>query len=51
MATKDVTLDADVALPDGQTVRKTLVVTLTRTVSDDPSHWMVSGVRDAAPAR
>ena len=30
MATKDVTVDAPVILPDGQTVQKTLVVTLQR---------------------
>jgi hypothetical protein len=51
MAIKDAILDADVALPDGRTVRKTLVVTLKRAVSDDSRHWMVSGVRDAAPVR
>ena len=47
--TKDVTVDAPVVLPDGQTVRKTIVVTLQRVRAGDSSRWMVTGFRDAAP--
>ena len=50
MVTKDVTVDAPVMLPDGQTVRKTLIVTLQRK-GDDSSRWMVTGVRAAAASR
>jgi len=50
-ATKEVTVDAPVVLPDGQTVRKTLIVTLQRASGDASSRWIVSGVRDAAAAR
>jgi hypothetical protein len=49
--TKDVTLEAPVILPDGQTVQKTLVVTLQRAGGDGSSRWMVTGVRDAAASR
>jgi hypothetical protein len=51
MVTKDVTVDAVVVLPDGQTGRKTLVVTLQRQAGDDSSRWMVVGVRAAAASR
>jgi len=45
---KDVNIDATVALPDGRTVRKALVVTLQRTSGDAVVRWIVIGVRDAA---
>jgi hypothetical protein len=48
---KDVTVDAPVILPDGETVRKTLVVTLRRNSSGDSYRWMVTGVKDAAALR
>jgi hypothetical protein len=53
VVTKDVTVDAPVILPDGQTVRKTLVVTLQRTSGGDSRRWMwiVTGVTDAARSR
>ena len=46
---KDVTIDAPVILPDGQTVQKTLVVTLQHARGDHA--WMVTGFRDAAGSR
>jgi len=46
--TKQVTVVAPVILPDGQTVRKTLVITLTRGSAGESSRWMVTGVREAA---
>ena len=46
---KDVTIDAPVILPDGQTVQKTLVVTLQHARGDNA--WMVTGFRDAAASR
>ena len=46
---KDVTIDAPVILPDGQTVQKTLVVTLQHARGDNA--WMVTGFRDAAVSR
>ena len=49
--TKDVTVVAPVVLPDGQTVRKTLVVTLQRGSGSDSRRWMVTGVREAAASR
>jgi hypothetical protein len=49
IVTKDVTVDAPVVLPDGQTVRKTLVVTLQHARGDNA--WMVTGFRDAAVPR
>ena len=49
--TKDVTVDASVELPDGQTVQKTLDVTLQRARSDNSSRWIVTGVRDALASR
>lgn len=51
MVTKDVTVDAPVILPDGQTRRKTLVVTLQRTSGGSSRRWMVTGVRDSARPR
>ena len=48
---KDVTIVAPVILPDGQTVRKTLVVTLQRKSGGDLRRWIVTGVRDAAAVR
>lgn len=51
MVTKDVTVDAPVILPDGQTRQKTLVVTLQRTSGGSSRRWMVTGVRDAARPR
>ena len=49
--TKQVTVVAPVILPDGQTLRKTLVVTLTRGSAVESSRWMVTGVREAAASR
>jgi hypothetical protein len=51
---KDVTIAAPVRLPSGQTVQKTLVVTLQR--ADQPtdrpatSRWIVAAIKDAPPA-
>ena len=42
---KDVTVEAPVILPDGQTRQKTLVVTLQRTSGEDAGRWIVTGVR------
>lgn len=50
-AAKDVTVVAPVILPDGQTVRKTLVVTMQRNNGGDSRRWIVTGVRDAAALR
>ena len=47
--TKDVTIEAPVILPDGQTVQKTLVIRLQHAQGD--SRWMVTGFRDAAVSR
>ena len=46
---KEVTVEAPVILPDGQTVRKTLVVTMQRAM-DGLDAWTITGVavRDAA---
>ncbi len=50
---KDITLDAAVKLPDGQTVRKNLVVTASRTIMKDPKgetltgRWIITKVREA----
>ena len=46
--TKEVTIEAPVILPNGQTARKTLVVTLQRSRSEIVSRWLVTGVKDAA---
>jgi hypothetical protein len=51
---EDVTVDAPVILPDGQTVQKTLLVTLERREGkdgDQSSRWIVTAVRDAAVSR
>jgi hypothetical protein len=52
--TKDVTVDAPVRLPSGQTVAKTLVITLQRGDSKNGTRnvdrWIVTGFREAAPA-
>jgi hypothetical protein len=50
-STKDVTVDAAVALPDGHTVQKTLVVTLRHASGAGSGQWMVTGVKDAAASR
>jgi hypothetical protein len=49
--TKDVTVGAQVVLPDGRTVRETLLVTLTRGSAGDSSRWMVTAVREAPSSR
>jgi len=51
MTAKDITVVAPVILPDGQTVRKTLVVTMQRNNGGESRRWIVTGVRDAAAAR
>jgi hypothetical protein len=51
MVAKDITVVAPVILPDGQTVRKTLVVTMQRNNGGDSRRWIVTGVRDAAALR
>jgi hypothetical protein len=45
---KDVTVEAPVILPDGQTVRKTLVVTLQRATGGGGSvnPWIITGLAD-----
>ena len=48
MVAKDITVVAPVILPDGRTVRKTLVVTMQRNNGGTSHRWMVTGVRDAA---
>ena len=50
-AAKDITVVAPVILPDGQTVRKTLVVTMQRDHVGDSRRWIVTAVRDAAAPR
>jgi hypothetical protein len=55
LVTKDVTVSASVKLPSGQTVQKTLVVTMQRAVlkgdHDITGRWIVTDVKDtAAPA-
>jgi hypothetical protein len=51
---KDVTIDAPVRLPSGQTVAKTLVITLQRAEpgngKPDVDRWIVTGFREASPA-
>jgi hypothetical protein len=52
IVSKDVTIDAPVKLPSGQTVQKTLVVTMQRAVlTGDKTltgRWVVTGIRDAS---
>jgi hypothetical protein len=53
MVDKDITVDAAVKLPDGQTVRKNLVVTTSRTVMKNEKgdtvtgRWIITKVREA----
>ena len=53
MVEKDITIDAAVKLPDGQTVRKNLVVTASRTIMKDQKgetltgRWIITKVREA----
>src|SRR4029078_9190796 len=52
---KDVTMSADVKLPDGQTAKKTLIVTMQRAQlkgdTEIIGRWIITGIRDAeAPA-
>jgi hypothetical protein len=53
-ATKDVTVSANVRTPDGQSVKKTLVLTLQRVVMKDsagkeiPGKWMITALKEAA---
>jgi hypothetical protein len=49
VVTKEVTVDAPVILPDGQTLRKTLVVTLQRASGDNA--WRVTGFNEVAASR
>ena len=52
---KDITVDAAVKLPDGQTVRKSLVVTASRAIMKDQKgetltgRWIITRVREAQP--
>jgi hypothetical protein len=52
LVSKDVTIDAPVKLPSGQTAQKTLIVTLQRAElkADKPivGRWVVAGIRDAS---
>ncbi len=54
MVTKEITLTAPVRMPNGQTVRKTLVVTMQRAElkADKPieGRWIITTVKDAAVA-
>jgi hypothetical protein len=54
LAGKDVTVSAPVRLPSGETVQKTLVLTLQRAVlkgdKDVDGRWIVTKFRDEAPA-
>jgi hypothetical protein len=49
---KDVTVEAPVILPDGQTVRKTLIVTLQRATGAEGSvsRWVVTGIAEVGAA-
>jgi hypothetical protein len=49
---KDVTVEAPVILPDGQTVQKTLVVTLQQAVGGggSGSPWIITGIADVGAA-
>ena len=49
--TKDASVEASVILPDGQTVQKTLVVTLQHARGENAGPWIVTGFRDAAASR
>jgi hypothetical protein len=52
LVSKDVTISADVKLPDGQSAKKTLVVRMERALlkgdKDITGRWIITGVRDAA---
>ena len=52
IATKEVTVLAPVRLPDGTSVRKTLVITMRRTAigrgQPTSDAWIITGVRDAS---
>jgi hypothetical protein len=52
LVTKDVTIDAPVKLPDGQTTQKTLVVTMQRAelTGEKPitGRWIITNIRDAS---
>jgi hypothetical protein len=48
---QDVVIGAPVRLPDGRTVKKTFVITMTRGLPDSQarwSGWMITAIRDAA---
>jgi hypothetical protein len=57
MVAKDVTVDAEVKTPDGQTVNKQLVVTMERAVvkkedgTTQNGRWIITKVRDAAAGK
>ena len=46
---KDVTVQAPVILPDGRTVRKTIVITMQREGGDRTKPWLVVAFRVAEP--
>jgi hypothetical protein len=56
-ATKEVTVTANVRTPDGQSTKKTLVLTLQRVVAKDaagketPGKWMITDLKEAAAAK
>ena len=54
IVSKDVTIDAPVKLPNGQTVQKTLVVTIQRAEPKGDramtGRWIVTGIKDASGA-
>lgn len=55
LVSKDVTISADVKLPDGKTSKKTLIVTMQRALlkgdKDINGRWIITDIRDpAAPA-
>src|SRR5262249_3159726 len=54
LAEKNVTIDAEVAMPDGRTATRTLVATLERATARAPARtgrWIVVRIRPAAGAR
>jgi hypothetical protein len=56
-ATKEVTVTATVRTPDGQSSKKTLVLTLQRVTTKDTTgkpldgKWMITGLKEGAPAK
>jgi hypothetical protein len=52
LVSKDVTISADVKLPDGQTAKKTLVVTMQRALlkgdKEITGRWIITDIKDAA---